>query len=82
MDKWLQYAFQCLSIPCNINWLQSRGSLRVSPQHLQAYLDEYTFRFNRRFYPMTAFHSVLGLAAKTVAPTYAQLYSGEWTRAA
>ena len=27
MDKWLQYAFQCLSIPCNINWLQSRGSL-------------------------------------------------------
>ena len=54
----------------------------VSPQHLQAYLDEYTFRFNRRFYPMTAFHSVLGLAVKTVAPTYAQLYSGEWTRAA
>jgi hypothetical protein len=54
----------------------------VSPQHLQAYLDEYTFRFNRRFYPMTAFHSVLGLAVKTVPPTYAQLYSGEWTRAA
>jgi transposase-like protein len=54
----------------------------VSQQHLQAYLDEYTFRFNRRFYPMTAFHSVLGLAAKTVAPTYEQLYSGESTRAA
>ena len=54
----------------------------VSPQHLQSYLDEYVFRFNRRFYPMTAFHSVLGLAAKTVPPTYEQLYSGEWTRAA
>ena len=54
----------------------------VSQQHLQSYLDEYTFRFNRRFYPMTAFHSVLGLAVKTVPPTYAQLYSGEWTRAA
>ncbi|EQD79625.1 putative transposase, partial [mine drainage metagenome] len=23
----------------------------VSPQHLQAYLNEFTFRFNRRFYP-------------------------------
>ncbi len=33
----------------------------VSPQHLQAYLNEYVFRFNRRFYPMTPFHSVLGL---------------------
>jgi transposase-like protein len=54
----------------------------VSQQHLQAYLDEYVFRFNRRFYPMTAFNSVLGLAVKTVPPTYAELYSGEWTRAA
>ena len=51
----------------------------VSGQHLQGYLNEYVFRFNRRFYPMTAFNSVLGLAAHTVSPTYAQLYSGEWT---
>jgi hypothetical protein len=54
----------------------------VSQQHLQAYLNEYVFRFNRRFYPMTAFNSVLGLAARTVPPTYEQLYSGEWTHAA
>lgn len=50
----------------------------VSQQHLQAYLNEYVFRFNRRFYPMTAFNSVLGLAAHVVPPTYATLYSGEW----
>lgn len=50
----------------------------TSQQHLQAYLNEYTFRFNRRFYPMTAFNSVLGIAAKTVPPTYEALYSGEW----
>jgi transposase-like protein len=50
----------------------------VSQQHLQAYLNEYVFRFNRRFYPMTAFNSVLGLAAHAVPPTYAELYSGEW----
>lgn len=50
----------------------------VSQQHLQAYLNEYVFRFNRRFYPMTAFNSVLGIACRVVPPTYAQLYSGEW----
>jgi hypothetical protein len=51
----------------------------VSPQHLQAYLNEFTFRFNRRFYPMNSFNSVLGIGVRTVPPTYAQLYSGEWT---
>jgi transposase-like protein len=50
----------------------------VSQQHLQAYLNEYVFRFKRRFYPMTAFNSVLGLAAHAVPPTYETLYSGEW----
>lgn len=50
----------------------------VSPQHLQAYLNEFVFRFNRRFYPMTAFHSVLGLASRVEAPTYKALYDGKW----
>ncbi len=54
----------------------------VSQQHLQAYLNEYVFRFNRRFYPMTAFNSVLGLAAHAVPPTYATLYNGEWVHPA
>ena len=50
----------------------------VSHQHLQAYLNEFTFRFNRRFYPFNAFRSLLGIAGDTSAPTYAELYSGEW----
>ena len=50
----------------------------VSPQHLQTYLDEYTFRFNRRFYPFNSFRSLLGIAGSVKAPTYAELYSGEW----
>lgn len=50
----------------------------VSQQHLPAYLNEYVFRFNRRFYPMTAFNSVLGLVVRAVAPTYEELYSGKW----
>ena len=51
----------------------------VSPQHLQAYLNEFTFRFNRRFYPFNAFRSLLGIAGDVAAPTYDQLYSGDWT---
>src|SRR5450631_502013 len=50
----------------------------VSAQHLQAYLNEFTFRFNRRFYPFNAFRSLLGIAGDVKAPTYAQLYSGNW----
>jgi hypothetical protein len=59
-------------------WILGTHHGRIEPRHLQAYLNEYVFRFNRRFYPMTAFNSVLGLAVNAVAPTYAQLYSGRW----
>ena len=47
----------------------------VSPQHLQAYLNEFTFRFNRRFFPFNAFQSLLGIAAATEPTTYAALYN-------
>ena len=50
----------------------------VSQQHLQAYLNEFTFRFNRRFYPFSAFNSLLGIGTRVEAPTYEALYSGEW----
>jgi len=48
----------------------------VDPQHLQAYCNEFTFRFNRRFYPFNSFRSLLGIAADSEAHTYAGLYSG------
>ena len=51
----------------------------VSAKHLQAYLNEFTFRFNRRFYPFNSFRSLLGIAGGVEAPTYADLYSGAWT---
>ncbi len=50
----------------------------VSPQHLQAYLNEFAFRFNRRFWPMGAFNALLGIATRVNAPTYAALYDGKW----
>lgn len=59
-------------------WIHGTHHDRIEPKHLQAYLNEFVFRFNRRFYPMTSFNSVLGLAVKAVPPTYASLYSGAW----
>jgi hypothetical protein len=50
----------------------------VSRRHLQAYLNEFTFRFNRRFYPFNAFRSLLGISGRAVAPTYDRLYTGSW----
>ena len=59
-------------------WILGTHHGAIAHHHLQAYLNEYVFRFNRRFYPMTAFNSVLGLAANAASPTYAELYSGDW----
>lgn len=49
----------------------------VSQQHLPAYLNEFVFRFNRRFYPMTAFTSALGIGVNVTGPTYLGLYDGQ-----
>jgi hypothetical protein len=50
----------------------------VSAQHRQAHLNEFTFRFNRRFYPFNAFRCLLGIAGAERALTYDELYSGDW----
>ncbi len=42
-------------------------------------LNEFVFRFNRRFWPMVTFDSVLKIAARVEKPTYRDLY--ESTRA-
>ena len=53
----------------------------VGHDHLQAYLDEFTFRFNRRRTPMAAFQTLLGLASGVHGPTtYNMLYRSESTR--
>ena len=46
----------------------------VSPVHLQGYLNEFVFRFNRRFWPMVGFDSVLKIAARVESPTYKDFY--------
>jgi hypothetical protein len=61
------------------NTFGNQDSPLIRELKLQAYLNEFVFRFNRRFYPMTAFNSILGIAAHASAPTYETLYSGNWT---
>jgi len=50
----------------------------VSQRHLPAYLNEFVFRFNRRFYPAMAFASALGIGSHVTGPTYRGLYDGGW----
>jgi hypothetical protein len=63
-------------------WLEGTHHGRIEPKHLQSYLNEFVFRFNRRFYPMNSFNSILGISSRTVPQTYEQLYSMEWAPAA
>lgn len=65
-------------------WLLGTHHGAVSRKHMQAYLNEYAFRFNRRFWRGPAFHRALGLAVQTDDhPTYKTLYRagrrGGWT---
>lgn len=56
-------------------WLLGTHHGRVTVKHLQAYLNEYTFRFNRRFWRGAAFSRALGLAVHaSERPTYDELY--------
>ena len=51
----------------------------VGQVHLQVYLDEFTFRFNRRRTPMAAFQTLLGLATLHQPTPYRRLYASEST---
>ena len=46
---------------------------RASRQHLQAYLDEFVFRHNRRGNPHAAFQTLLGLSARHEPSSYRQV---------
>lgn len=64
-------------------WLEVTHGGAVRPKHLQAYLNEFAFRFNRRFWRGPSFLRALGLAVEPRhGPTYASLYragAGGWT---
>jgi len=47
----------------------------VSGKHIQAYLNEFVFRYNRRRNPQAAFQTLLGIATRVRGPEYDQLYT-------
>jgi len=51
----------------------------VEPKYLQAYLDEFVFRFNRRQYPMAAFQTLLGITVVKTPSTLRKIQLGETT---
>ena len=44
-------------------------------KHVDAYLDEFVFRYNRRFHRHVSFETVLGLAARHTPETYRDIIS-------
>jgi len=49
-------------------WLHGTHHGRIEPRYLQSYLNEYTFRFNRRFWRGPAFLRVLMLLVESAEP--------------
>ena len=47
----------------------------VGADHLDHYLDEFVFRFNRRFYPMAGFATLLGLGTAQPPTTIERILS-------
>jgi hypothetical protein len=58
-------------------WLQGTHHGRVERQHLQAYLNEFVFRHNRRFWRFSAFQTVLRLGMHQGPQEYDTLYNAD-----
>ena len=55
-------------------WLKGTHHGRVEARHLQAYLEEFSFRFNRRGNLGAAFQRLLGLSSQVGTVTYDAIY--------
>ena len=49
----------------------------LRPHHLQSYLDEFVFRFNRRKTPHAAFRTLIGIGVAITPATYKMLIAPE-----
>ena len=56
-------------------WLKGTHHGRVEVKHLQAYLNEFAFRYNRRHNLAAAFQTMLGLSGKVGEFTYRDIYA-------
>ena len=60
-------------------WLQGTFHGAVETGLLQAYLNEFVFRYNRRHNLQAAFQTILGIAANVEAPTYKGIYERSYS---
>jgi len=74
--KWLPHIHRVFS---NLKTWLAGTHHGVDPKHLQAYLGEFVFRYNRRRTPMAAFQTLLGLGTHLEPTTYNGLYGSELT---
>jgi transposase-like protein len=58
-------------------WLRGTHHDRQERKHLQAYLNEFAFRHNRRFWPFSAFERVLSIGIGVQPFTYRELYDAD-----
>ena len=56
-------------------WINGTFHGRIEGKHLQGYLNEFAFRFNRRHNLFAAFQTMLGIAGKVKGPTQETLYA-------
>lgn len=56
-------------------WLLGTYHGRVEEQHLQNYVNEFSFRHNRRFLGFSAFMHVLQIGVQMYPPTYEEIYA-------
>jgi len=49
----------------NLNAWHNATHHGIEPRHLQRYVDEFVFRFNRRKTPMAAYQTLLGISTQT-----------------
>ena len=58
-------------------WLKGTFHGAVEGKHLQGYLNEFAFRFNRRHNLFAAFQTMLGIAGRVKGPTQESLYAAK-----
>ena len=63
-------------------WILGTHHGAIMHKHLQAYLNEFAFRFNFRHSKFAAFQILLGIGTHVEAPTYQEIFSGEWKHSA
>jgi len=74
-DKMDSYLPMISRVTANLKtWIDGIFLHGVGKHHLQTYLNEFMFRFNRRFYRDVSFRNLLGLGTQNSGVSYKEIY--------